>query len=119
MPSVKNNLPSRSKRSRKSDNPNDYELHVSYTEKKDGELGGQVRRDLAELSMKIGTTNRVAVAIAIKIALQSEEIKNYDYLEAEISKLDAEQLQAMDEFEKRRADLVNQQATPSLLDVLG
>ena len=33
MTAIKNNLPSRSKRSRKSDNPNDYELKNSYKEK--------------------------------------------------------------------------------------
>ena len=119
MTAITNNLPSRSKRSRKSDNPNDYELKNSYKEKKHGDIGGQVRRDIAELSMKIGVTFPIANAIAIKIALQSEEIKNYDYLEAEISKLEEEHLQAVNDFEQRRADLVNQQGAPSLLKVLG
>ena len=119
MTAIKNNLPSRSKRSRKSDNPNDYELKNSYKEKKHGDIGGQVRRDIAELSMKIGVTFPIANAIDIKIALQSEEIKNYDYLEVEIAKLEDERLQAMDEFEKRQSALRSQQDGSSLLRVLG
>ena len=119
MTEVKNNLPSRSKRSRKSDNPNDYELKNSYKEKKHGDIGGQVRRDIAELSMKIGVTFPIANAIAIKIALQSEEIKNYDYLEEEITKLKDEQLKAMKEFEERQAELRSRRDGSSLLRVLG
>lgn len=119
MTAVKNNLPTRSERARKSDNPNDYEAHYSYKEYRDGDLGGQVRREIAELSMKIGVTFPIANAIAIKIALQSEEIKNYDYLEVEIAKLKDEQLKAMKEFEERQAELRSQQDGSSLLRVLG
>ena len=119
MTAVKNNLPTRSERARKSDNPNDYEAHYSYKEYRDGDLGGQVRREIAELSMKIGVPYPIANAIALKIALQSEEIKNYDYLEVEIAKLEDERLQAMDEFEKRQSALKSQQDGSSLLRVLG
>ena len=119
MATVKNNLPSSTSRSRKSDNPNDYEFHVSYKESKDGSLGGEIRTEIAKLAMCLGTSKRNAAAVAIKIALQSPELQNYDYLEAEISKLEEEHLQAVNDFEQRRADLVNQQGAPSLLKVLG
>ena len=119
MTAVKNNLPSCSSRSRKSDNPNDYELHVSYKESKDGPLGGEIRTEIAKLAMCLGTSKRVATAVAIKIALESPELKNYDYLEEEITKLKDEQLKAMKEFEERQAELRSRRDGSSLLRVLG